>query len=219
MRNLILAGKGPGMLMVPDDAEHVWGINDFFMQDKPCHLVVEMHDYEWTEMDIIRHHIATEGPHYLAITAHVIAKAYWKHFRIKEAEINKRKLPLLSVRKYKHIPTSIEYPLKEVTNKVLGGKPYYIGGISYMIAYAVYQECWDKLTLYGINLDGKEEWSYQRPCVEHHLGIAVGRGMDVDVIGSEAKVLKSPADALYGYLGTYPPLTRSNAGKDRVDVE
>ncbi len=85
------------------------------------------------------------------------------------------------------IPTSVKFPLEEIRKKYgyewVGGhqRPYLTSSAAYMIALAVYEhdlgDTVDTLYIAGIELAIGTEYFHQRPCVEHWLGIAVGRGI------------------------------------------
>ena len=216
MKSLIIGGKGPGYEDAPEDPSlDIWGVNDYFLLKPHCTMVWEMHDYTWTVEDLIRHRVAIIGDHVGSLQTYIRALTQHVSFKIKAEMINKYSLPLMtSGGIYDEdnpvqgivIPTSMEYPLSEVISKVLDGRPYLVGTISFMIAYAILKGEWDEIYLYGCVLDSGEEWAYQRPCLEYVIGVAEGRGIRTFVMGSESKVLTSPGDMIYGYLDTYPDL-------------
>ena len=216
MKKLIIAGKGIGYEEAPENKSlEIWGVNDYFLVKPHCTMVWEMHDFTWTVEDLIRHRVAVIGERESAPKTYVRCLNHHAYFKLKAEKINEHKIPLMTsggIYDEKNpvqgipIPTSMEYPLAEVIHKVASSRPYLIGTIAYMLAYAILINKWKHIELYGCNLEAGEEWAYQRPCVEYYVGIAEGRGMKVDIIGSMGKVLTSPGDMLYGYLGTYPDM-------------
>jgi hypothetical protein len=216
-RKLAIAGKGIGGVLAPIEGD-VWGIGDYFMH-RYCSAVWEMHDYTWTVDQCLRHKIemyenmpdiVKKG--YTAEDLYVGALLQYANFKRKAEAVNHFNIPLVTVSKYLWdnpvqgviVPTSVEYPLYRVIFEVLGGRDYLIGTANYALAYAIYTGKYDAITLYGVNLRTWEEWAYQRPNCELLIGIALGRGIQVEVIGSEDGLLMPPRGILYGYIDTYP---------------
>ena len=91
------------------------------------------------------------------------------------------------------IPNAIDYPLREVaddlwpdltrfdpTKDVLQGSdaPYLTSTVALEIALAIHLG-FKEIGLYGIDLNTTSEYAWQKPGVEHMLGIAIGRGIKV----------------------------------------
>ena len=216
-RKLAIAGKGIGGELTPEEGD-VWGIGEYFMH-RYCSAAWEMHDYTWTVDQCLRHKIEMYENMPDAVKSNYTAaglygSALWKHkgFKEKAEAVNKSGIPLVTVSKYHEdnpvqgvvVPTSVEYPLYKVIFEVLGGRDYLIGTANYALAYAIYTGKYNPITLYGINLRSWEEWAYQRPNCELLIGIALGRGIKVEVVGSEDGLLMPPRGIMYGYIDTYP---------------
>lgn len=78
-----------------------------------------------------------------------------------------------------HWPNITQYPLESVIQTIR--LDYFNSSIAYMIALAIH-EGFERMGLWGIELRGlQSEYTYQRPNAEWLLGIAMGRGMDVEV--------------------------------------
>ncbi len=76
-------------------------------------------------------------------------------------------------------PEAQIYPLEAIT-KAFGR--YFNNSASFMLAYAMWANPNLKyLKVYGIEMSGDDEYSYQRPNFEHYLGIAKGRGIVVSL--------------------------------------
>jgi len=216
LAKLALVAKGEGFGTAPTEGE-VWGLGSYFMY-RYCTMGFEMHDFSWSLSQCIRHAVAIKG--HILTPREIYEVAEWKYrlFKIKADYINKFKMPFMSVARYDEknpvqgivIPTSIEYPLSDVLFDVLQGRSYLVGSFSFMLAYAIYTGKYDHIEIYGCELAAKEEWSYQRPNTEHLLGIAIGKGIRVDIM-TESSLLSTPNDAIYGYLSTYEKIVPDDA--------
>ena len=69
------------------------------------------------------------------------------------------------------------YPIEDMTEKF--GR-YFTNTISYMIAYAIEAGATD-IMLTGVDMAAIDEYGSQRPSCEYHLGIAKGRGINVEI--------------------------------------
>lgn len=92
------------------------------------------------------------------------------------------------------IPTSVEYPLREVVGR-LGS--YLTSTASYMLALALYEQV-DEIKLLGIYMQQGTEYEHQRPSIEYLLGAAKGMGIPV-TLPDDCPLAKAP---LYGYSET-----------------
>ena len=200
MKSVTICGKGIGCELAPAKGE-IWGINDFFYEyykrnDRHIDLMFEMHDYTWDLDRCLRHQV--DYVHQYFDDDYLIEKAcrklkIWPQMTEK---INEWKIPFMSVRKYDFIPTSMEYPLEDVIKKL--DSDFFSCGISYMIAYAIYKE-YERIDLFGCNMEANTEWSYQRPSVEFWIGMARGRGINVKISGTDCRPLRTTNGRLYGY--------------------
>lgn len=100
--------------------------------------------------------------------------------------------PVYMQRKCDIIPTSVEFPLKEVLEK-FGN--YFTNSISYQIALAIL-EGFQEIHIYGVDMAVDSEYHHQRPSCEYFLGIAAGLGIKV-FIPDQADLLKTRF--LYGF--------------------
>ncbi len=76
------------------------------------------------------------------------------------------------------IITQETYPLDGVIQAI--GRDYFGSTFGYMLAYAIEQEP-DNIKCWGTDLDSKEEYAHQRPNAEWLIGLAEGRGINVDI--------------------------------------
>lgn len=105
-------------------------------------------------------------------------------------------VPLYMLEADPKIPHSVRYPIEAIT----GYRKYFTNSIAYMIALAYHSFVLTgkpkNVALYGVHMEGEEEYTEQRPCCEYWLGRLEGAG--VTVTPAEAGSLLI-ANALYGY--------------------
>lgn len=89
--------------------------------------------------------------------------------------------PVYSTTAYPEWPALVEYPTADVIETI--GTPYINNSVAYAVAYAIH--CGVKMiTLFGCDFnypDGNPVAEHGRGCVEFLLGIAVARGIEVQV--------------------------------------
>jgi len=99
---------------------------------------------------------------------------------------------------YPDVPAVVRYPLEEV-RAMLGANfnhdRYFTSSISYAIALAIYRE-YDRIEIYGVEMETNTEYMYQRDCVAFWTGYAAGRGIEVY---TPINMFSPPY--LYGYEG------------------
>lgn len=91
------------------------------------------------------------------------------------------------------IPNAVDYPIREVTEDLWPGltrfdathdieagtaAPYLSSTVAQEIALAIHLG-YREIGLYGIDLNTTSEYAWQKPGVEHMLGLAMGRGIKV----------------------------------------
>ena len=99
-----------------------------------------------------------------------------------------RKLPVVTLKKYDFLPSSIVFPLEEMHIQ------YFECSISYMLAYAIYKGA-TAIDVYGVNLI--DEYIVQKANVEYWVGYARGKGIIVNV-NAPTQICKNYS-GLYGY--------------------
>jgi hypothetical protein len=112
--------------------------------------------------------------------------------------------PIYMLFKYNFVPDSIEYPLGDVTHVLFGnawrGKKnlkYFTSSFAYMMALAIY-EGFERIELYGFDMDMTQEYWQQRCCAEFWIGYALGKGIEI-ILPDRNRLLLG---ILYGYNGT-----------------
>lgn len=103
------------------------------------------------------------------------------------------------------VPCSARYPIDEVCAALLqdfrqGVEPqlrrYFTSTVAYALAMAIFQE-YERILIYGIEMGSNTEYFFQRPCVLFWIGLALGRGIEVDFVSGDG-IFDVP---LYGYEG------------------
>lgn len=110
------------------------------------------------------------------------------------------------------VPMCKKYPLEGVVNKFLkkferGNKvnKYFTSSPCYAIAMALYLG-YDRIELYGIEMETNSEYIYQRDGVGLWVGIALGLGIEV-IIPERTTMFNSP---LYGFDDDHRTITRED---------
>jgi len=99
--------------------------------------------------------------------------------RLKEVYV-----PLYMQEEYEDFPC-IRYPVESVAATT---GDYFNSSIAYMVALAIHENV-NSLSLYGVDMKDDEEFFYQRPNLEYLLGVAIGKGIKVN-IPEQSPVLK-----------------------------
>lgn len=170
MRRIIIVGKGPGWQKAPHEVEdgQVWGVNNVCLRRK-VDLVFNMHD-------LYKH-----GSHPL--------------FNKTIEYVNEHRIPIVTQKKYAHIPTSIPFPLDSFNRQ------YFTNSIDYMVAYAHYLDSFEEyksiIDMFGVVMAVGTEYAIQRPSLEYWIGVFEGQGGEV-LIHRPSFVCDNPR-GLYGY--------------------
>jgi hypothetical protein len=105
---------------------------------------------------------------------------------------------------YPDVPSSVKYPLDELCAALLptlhrksgASVKYFTSSAAYAIALAIYKG-YSEIEMIGIEMTSDTEYVAQRDGVTFWMGIAIGRGIDVQ-IHDKSLLLRSH---LYGYTG------------------
>jgi len=158
-----------------DTSWQIWGLNNLWQYIPRFDAWWEVHDPAQIEQ--------LYGPEYVKF-------------------LKELKKPLFMQKHYDEYPSSIEIPRKELAEKVQNGRDFWPSSISFMIATAIYMGA-QEIALYGIDLLGDDEYSFQREGCGYLIGIAEGRGIKV-TIPDPASLLKH--SYVYGYeAGEFSP--------------
>lgn len=103
------------------------------------------------------------------------------------------------------VPASVKYPLDEICDSLLARflqghefvpRKYFTSTVAYSLALAIHKG-YERILIYGIEMASDTEYHYQRDCVAFWIGLALGRGIKVDMYSGDA-IFARP---LYGYEG------------------
>lgn len=110
------------------------------------------------------------------------------------------------------IPMSRKYPLDSVVHKYLSKfkrdgeiNKYFTSSPCYAIALALYLG-YDRIDIYGIEMETNSEYVYQRDGVGLWIGIALGLGVEVN-LSRNTTMFSAP---LYGYDDDHSQITRED---------
>jgi hypothetical protein len=101
-------------------------------------------------------------------------------------------IPIYMVKRDHEIPTSIRFPIERM---IASASDYFTSTVAYMLALAI-SEGFSKIHLYGIDLVVGTEYEVQKSCVEFWLGMAHGKGIDLNIPQSCALLTQTHR---YGY--------------------
>ena len=97
--------------------------------------------------------------------------------------------------------TQENYPFEAVAETI--GQAYWNSSIAYAMALAIHEGARD-IAIYGVDMDGTDEYGYQRPNMEYLIGFARGQGVNVYIPKQSALCRFEPKGIkFYGYNPTY----------------
>lgn len=103
--------------------------------------------------------------------------------------------------KYFDAPTSQRYPFEEVSASI--GQAYWNSSIAYIMALAIHEGA-RSIGVWGVDMDGTDEYAYQRPNMEYLIGLARGQGIDVYIPPESALCRFEPHGIkFYNHMPTY----------------
>jgi hypothetical protein len=109
---------------------------------------------------------------------HCFAKTRKNGFKDYYAWLQHQPTPILMQKHYPEIPQSIEYPLAEMKSAYPG--LLFGSQVAYFIAYALARGV-THIGLYGVEYAHNSEYRFQRGNAQMWIGIAIGRGVQVQV--------------------------------------
>lgn len=119
---------------------------------------------------------------------------YWKDPNVL-TRLNKWTGPMVMQDHYKEVPNSVKFPLETI----LKYRRYHTTSITYMLALAYHSFLTTQkpvhVSLCGVHMEAREEYTTQRPACEYWLGRMEASGMDIFLTGGA--ILQS--QGLYGY--------------------
>lgn len=94
------------------------------------------------------------------------------------------------------LPHATVFPFAQVAQTT---GDYFGSSIGYMLALAIHEGA-EEIALYGVAMEGHDEYGYQRPNAEYLIGFARGKGIKVH-IPEQSSLCKFGGQ--YGYTGRY----------------
>lgn len=106
--------------------------------------------------------------------------------------------PIYTSRTHPDYPGLVEYPLAEVLDDL--GEPYFNSTLAYAVAYAIHIGV-DSIMLFGADFTyaNSHQAEKGRACVEFWLGVAMARGLEVQVAARSSLMDMAEARPLYGF--------------------
>lgn len=112
------------------------------------------------------------------------------------------------------VPNGVAFPFDEIIEHV--GREYFSSAIGWQLGLALLLNekygAPNHISLYGIDLRGVSEYEYQRPNAEWLIGIAQGRGIEIEIPKESALLNQDNRSPLYGreiYSGFMGTLEKS----------
>lgn len=97
--------------------------------------------------------------------------------------------------------TQDNYPFDAVAESI--GKAYWNSSIAYAMALAIHEGA-QEIAIYGVDMDGTDEYAYQRPNMEYLIGFARGKGIKVHIPAESALCRFEPKGIkFYDHTPTY----------------
>ena len=149
-------------------------------------------------------------------------------------------LKIYMQREFADIPNSVKYPLREITERLIGGllprgagwtQRYYSTTFSYALALMIYEKLegindWERCEIYGCELLQTEaEYFKQRPGMEWWNGYCAGIGIEIYVpmhtrilytqaVQPNGQLMQFPGYMTYGYMS--PSMNEAIAEKQPI---
>ncbi len=163
-----------------DDSWELWGLNELYryMPPERFHRWFEIHDRELLCKD-------EDGQ---------------KHFEDMKTLLGD--MPIYMHHKHDDIPGSVKFPMEEMCRQLKS--EYWTNCPAEMIGLAILMG-YKSIRMFGVDMATDTEYGQQRPCCEYWLGVAMGRGIEIEV-PEQSDLLKCVG--VYGYESEGTALTR-----------
>lgn len=97
--------------------------------------------------------------------------------------------------------TQENYPFDAVAKTI--GQAYWNSSIAYAMALAIHEGA-SEIAIYGVDMDGTDEYGYQKANMEYLIGVARGRGAKVYIPSQSALCKFAPSGIkFYDHMPTY----------------
>jgi len=187
MRELILLGTAPSRSLCPFDCE-TWGVCGVYTIEKIN--VIEKKPFRLDKLFITDTTFSPEGNlHWDINELHRIKKKYGTEIiTLNPIGFGRMKLK------------STQYPYDDFVEEFQ--TEYFTDSVTYMIAYALHLNVYDKFRFYGIDMASKIEYLTQKGGVEYWIGRAHERGIKTDISKGSA-LLRTSTVTPYGRKKEY----------------
>ena len=88
-------------------------------------------------------------------------------------------IPIYMIRRVDIFPTSVRYPMKEITEFFSKPVKFFNSTASIMLALAIYENRFKQINLYGIEMSEKGEYEIQRPPFYYLIAKAEDAGIEI----------------------------------------
>lgn len=181
MKKVAILGRAVGWKDAPfqDPTWEIWGLNR-------AYSAIKQAGGRWTRWFEIHDRSLQNAAHRQALAGLGCPVYLLQNIRISRTwngGFLTTRLRSLFITKYPDIPNGVLYPLDEIKREffsLVNREQFFRNTISYMIALAIYEQ-FDEIRLYGVNQNLEKEYERETPCVSFWLGIAIGRGIRVEV--------------------------------------
>ena len=153
----------------PDNAEY-WVANDLFKLREPDRIFI-MHDLYITQFNYDRELIK---------------------------KLNEMEKPVYTLGAYSELKNNVLYPISDVISEF--DLAYFLNTASYMLALAITQRP-KKIMLFGIDMSmgsGQEYMRNEKACLEQWIGVAVGRGINIQITPQTQMLKRKDRENFYG---------------------
>ena len=184
-----IVGAAPGWEKVPSDGIK-WGFNTHIMKTlrNPYNVIFDMHD--------IKADLGGEQT-----DSWYVHKKNRKNLLLNSLkECERRNITVFTLGKVDGF-NCVPYPIEKIKRQFYIGKDcvdYFIGGVSYAIALAIYQG-FKEIHIWGVWMEDGEEHQTQKPSIEFWIGVALGRNIKVHIHGKTRLLVAAPNGLMYGY--------------------
>jgi|TARA_Y100000310_G_scaffold23392_1_gene22388 hypothetical protein len=181
-KEIIVLGTGSTRGQCPYDVE-VWGVNGIYSE-------IELRSLKKLPVRLDK----------LFITDYLFSPQGHLHFDIDRVNriaknMNTKVMMLHELSLGKYRIKGSKYPFKMIANKFK--TRYFTSTISYMLAWALHKKC-TKVSLYGVDMHGKEEYMMQKGGVEYWLARLQESGADI-FVAPGGTILQTPNGLPYGF--------------------
>jgi len=112
--------------------------------------------------------------------------------------VNKKDFPVYTLGKYEELKNNIAYPMEGVIKEF--GISYFLNSISYILPLAIMQKP-KNIILFGVDMSFGTKIEYmkkEKACLEFWIGVAIGRGVNVQITQESTLLRRIGRNTFYG---------------------